>query len=97
VCSGTQYAVGTYANPFDGAATCTISGYVNDDLVVNGSVVDTGGQPCPYGSCACAHDFTYSLDVAAGDSVTIAVQNNYDPGWAIDGTICFTPKHSPPP
>jgi hypothetical protein len=65
--------------------------------VINGVV--SGGDPdCPYGPCNCAGSFDYSFEIEAGGTVTIAVQNNYDPGWDIQGaTICFTPLSSPPP
>jgi hypothetical protein len=86
-------------------AVCTISVDVNDDLVVNGAVIGAGEYTCDLSAfglgnpsgCNCSHSITYTLDADAGASVTIAVQNNYDPGWSIDGTICFTPISSPPP
>ena len=93
--------MGTFSNPIDGPAWVVISGYVNDDLVVDGEVWEPGSDLCnPLGystPCNCAHDVTFCKRIAQGASVTVQVQNNYDPGWAIDATICFCRADSPAP
>jgi hypothetical protein len=103
ICSGKRYHVGTYSNPIDGPAWVVFTGYVNDDLVVDGEVWQPSGYECTYipgysiSPCNCAHGTTFCKRIKQGASVRIHVQNNFDPGWGLNGTLCFCPADSPAP
>lgn len=95
----TRGPVYTSVNPFPVAAILQAIGGANDDIVINGSVYEDGMHAqCwidwGYESCFglnCAHEFTYSKEVAAGEATTFQCQNNCASGGA-EVNICYIPK-----
>lgn len=93
-----RFHIGNFTNPFNSYAHFSFNGYVNDDLVINGKVIHPHawsfeGPGSPNG----AHDLLYCKVVKKGETVRVALDNNYNPGYSMVGVICWCPFVSPPP
>jgi sugar lactone lactonase YvrE len=95
---GGDFFVGTFMNPFGRDALLQISGTVDDDLLVDGIVIqdgefpftDTANPPCPgSGVLNGIHDITYLATVSAHQTVSISVRNNFRGTASINGTLVF--------
>lgn len=67
----------------------TISGFIDDDLAVNGSVVQANQFLLPgYSACNPAHNICYTF-TASSSTFTIAAIDNYGQNTSYNLTICF--------
>ncbi len=72
------------SNPFSAVARVTITGSVDDELVVNGARVEGG-------SAGAHSDVNYSLILSEGESCTIGGADNYSGNVWYDYRVCMTP------
>jgi hypothetical protein len=95
---GGDFSIGTFTNPFDRDALLQITGTVDDDLLVDGIVIQDGefpftdmaADPCPgSGVLNGIHTITYSATVSAHQTVSISVRNNFRGYASINGTLVF--------
>ena len=96
-CDG-DFFIGTFTNPFDRDALLQITGTVDDDLLVDGIVIqdgefpftDTAPNPCPgSGVLNGIHAITYLATVSTHQTVSISVRNNFRGYASINGTLVF--------
>lgn len=71
----------TILNPYPTRARVTITGSVDDELVVNGSRAEGGGR-------AAHSDVNYSLELGAGESCTIGGADNYSGNVWYNYRVC---------
>jgi hypothetical protein len=93
-CSASPYCSQTVFNPFPHAAVVSITGSVDDELLINGSAVDAGC--CIYYICNGAHSVNHVFMLAGGASFTLAAGDNHGSGSGYALTICFD-AYAPPP
>lgn len=78
----------TIPNAISLPVVVVLTGGVNDDLVVNGAVIQEGKFPFGGSPCNGAHDVNYCF-VSNSRTFTLATKDNYGAGMGADITIRF--------
>lgn len=76
----------------DGDVTVTITGSVDDELLIDGVIIEPGAYGSP---CNPAHSVNHTFITSAG-SFTVGFADNYHVLCGGDITICFAPEPPPP-
>lgn len=87
-CNQVPYGTTTYQNPFPFNASVTITGFVDDVLLINGAFC--AGGPLDPPCCNNAGSITYTFNVGPSESFTVAVGDNHGIKVEASLTICFT-------
>lgn len=94
-CGADEVCATTVTNPFPIPAICTITGGVDDELLINGSPVDPGC--CVYANgCNGAHEVNYTFSVGALETFSLAAGDNHGGGSGYGVSVCFTITAPPP-
>jgi hypothetical protein len=88
-CSPLLLGSKTFTNPFSQRARLTISGNVDDDVYINGSLYTQGASIFRCGMNG-AHSFSYTQEVGAGASTTVAYYDNHGGSSGITCNIVYT-------
>jgi hypothetical protein len=85
----------TFTNPLPGQALMTISGIVDDDVLIDGEIYEPGQYPIQNLSWSCslnqAHSFRYEKIVGPGVSTTVGFNDNWGVSSAISITVSYEP------
>jgi len=79
----------TFTNPFAQRARLTISGNVDDDVYINGSLYPDGATIFLCGMNG-AHRFSYTQEVGPGESTTVAYYDNHGGSSGITVSVSYT-------
>jgi hypothetical protein len=84
----------TFTNPFNMPATITITGYVDDDILINGAVYEPASPAYTHPLCPSlnlSHYFTpYTAVVGPYEETVIGYNDNHRGDWGINITITYT-------
>ena len=83
----------TFTNPFNMPATITITGYVDDDILINGVIYEEGQWPasgCPLLNFSHNIAVPYTAVVGPYEETVIGYNDNHRGAWGINITITYT-------
>lgn len=89
LCSPKFLGSTTFTNPFAQRARLTISGTVDDDVYINGSLYSAGATIFRCGMNG-AHKFSYTQEVGAGASTTVGYYDNHGGNSGITVSASYT-------
>lgn len=91
-CNAVPFCEQTLVNPYNVQAFAHISGGVDDELIVNGVIVNAGC--CVFVNCNGAHNVNYSLLVAPLGSIVIEAGDNHGSSTGYNLKVCWDPVYS---